>query len=125
MAAYIVQDDLASYLQVAVGALNGDLAVRLANEMVTDVVGELWPAPARVVAITLEVAARGVRNPQAYSSVTVGIDDYDKTVRREGAALVAPGFYLTDAERAELLTFVEGAPRRRAGSISLRVPDVS
>lgn len=124
MTDFITRASLASYLQVAEDSFDGSVAVRIVNGLVGEIVGEMDPVPFRVEAIALEVAARGVRNPQAYSSVTVGIDDYDKTVRREGAALTAPGFYLTDEERAELLGFT-GVPVRRVGSIRLRVPDVS
>lgn len=124
MTDFITRASLASYLQVAEDSFDGSVAVRIVNGLVGEIVGDITPVPSRVEAIALEVAARGVRNPQAYSSVTVGIDDYDKTVRREGAALAAPGIYLTDDERAELLSFT-GVRRRRAGSIRLRVPDVS
>lgn len=120
---FINGGELASYLQVAESSFDGALAVTIANGLVEEVVGSLYPVPSRVKAIALEAAARGVRNPQAYSSVTVGIDDYDKTVRREGAGLTAPGFYLTDTERAELASFT-GTPRRRVGSIRLGVPRV-
>jgi len=123
MADYIDEGDLASYLQLPEVPSDASFPVKMANGLVTDVVGDLAPVPTRIVTIALEVAARGYRNPQAYSSVTVGIDDYDKTVRREGAALAAPGYYLTPDETAELLGYV-GIRRRRVGSISLQVPDV-
>lgn len=118
---YITTGDLAAYLQVA--SVNATLVVELANGQITELVGDLDPVPTRVKAIALEVAARGYRNPQAYTSVTVGIDDYDKTVRREGKAVDRVGVYLTDEEIAELLGF-KGVRRRRVGSIRLSVPDV-
>lgn len=124
MTDFITEAELASYLQAPITAGAAALIINLVNGQVGDVVGTLSPIPMRVKAIALESAARGWRNPQAYSSVTVGIDDYDKTTRREGKALPVPGVYLTDDETAELLTFV-GVKRRRVGSIQLNVPDVS
>lgn len=123
MAEYVTTGDLASYLQVD-EVPNAELVVELANGLVTDLIGDLDPAPARLRAIALEAAARGYRNPQAYTSVTVGIDDYDKTTRREGKQVDRFGVYLTDEETAELLGFL-GVRRRRVGSIRLSVPDVS
>jgi hypothetical protein len=122
MAAYITDTELASYLQTTIAPGSADLVVELTNGLVTDVVGDLVDPPTRVRTIALEVAARAWRNPQAFSSVTVGIDDYDKTVRREGAALAAPGVYLTESEEAELRGFL-GVQRSRVGSIRLQVPD--
>lgn len=94
----ITTAELASYLRTSEVAEMG-LVVELAN----GIVSEVWtlgatPAPARVRAITLEVAARSWRNPEGYSSETV--DDY--TYRRD-ADTRAAGIYLTDAERAALL----------------------
>lgn len=124
----ITEAELAGYLQLADGAVPNDaIVVTLANGLVTEVVGKYDAAgdvPARVKAITLEVAARGWRNPQAYTSVTVGIDDYDKTVRREGKGADKVGVYLTDEERAELGDYA-GVLRRRVGSFRVQVPDVS
>jgi hypothetical protein len=119
MVAYIDEDALASYLQTTITGGEADLVIELANGLVTDVVGDLEPVPTLVRAVALEAAARAWRNPQGYSSVTSEIDDYTKTVRREGAALTAAGVYLTDAEEARLLRLV-GV--RKAGTITLDVP---
>lgn len=93
--------DLASYLDDET-ALNSDrvqLLVGLANDLVSDNYAgtDVDNIPARVRAITLEVAARAHRNPNGYSSETV--DDY--TYRRDSETRQA-GIYLTDAELADL-----------------------
>lgn len=125
MTTFITEAELASYLQLPPGSVpDGAMVVVLANGQTTELLGESYapnPVPVTLKAVLLEVAARGWRNPQGYSSVTVGIDDYDKTVRREGAALTAGGVYFTDSERATLLEFI-GVFRRKVGSFSLRVP---
>lgn len=115
--------DLASYLGragIAVDDVSADLYVDLANGLVSDVVGELDPVPTRVKAIALEVAARGYRNPNGYTSVTTSFDDSSKTWRRELSGSQA-GIYLTDAERDELMGLA-GKRRARAKSIRLMVP---
>lgn len=92
--------DLASYLQdQTIIDMSNQLVVDLANGLVEDVLdGDLTPPyPARVTAITLEVAARSFRNPNGYSSET--IDDY--TYRRDPETRRA-GVYLTGAETSEL-----------------------
>lgn len=120
---YITEADLASYLQVDSASIPvPTMAVTLANGLIEDLIDVITPAPTTVLAIALEVAARGWRNPQGFTSVTVGIDDYDKTVRREGKDLPPVGVYLTDDERATLLSYL-GVQRRRVGSIRLSVPD--
>lgn len=99
MTEIITTEELAAYLQDS--TITDDVAglvVDLANEIVTDVVGaQDDPYPARVRAITFEVAARAFRNPEGYSSET--IDDY--TYRRDAETRRA-GVYLTETERAEL-----------------------
>lgn len=94
----ITTAELASYLRTTEAS-----EMALVVELAEGIVSEVWtagtsPAPARVRAITLEVAARAWRNPEGYSSETV--DDY--TYRRD-ADTRAAGIYLTDAERAALL----------------------
>lgn len=96
----ITDVELAAWLDRDVTA-NLTLKATLADQIVTELLyPETVPAliPARVKAITLEVAARSVRNPNGYSSETV--DDY--TYRRDADTRQA-GVYLTAAERAELL----------------------
>lgn len=125
MSEFISEEQLASYLQATITTGAAETIIELANGIVTDVLGEDYDpntAPTRVKAIVLEVAARAWRNPQGYSSVTVGIDDYDKTVRREGSALERTGIYLTDNELAELLGLLDDVGPVRAGSIRLRLP---
>lgn len=103
----IITSELASYLRDDEVAGDGaDLLVELANEVVTERYGETSPVPARVRAITLEVAARAWRNPDGYSSET--IDDY--TYRRDAETRRA-GIYLTAGELAEL----GGSKRSRVG----------
>lgn len=101
--AIITTADLASYLRDSTLATDPNLGfvVDLANGLVEEVVGvPTGTPPARVTAITLEVAARAWRNPQGYSSET--IDDY--TYRRDADTRRA-GVYITDGERAELQAF--------------------
>lgn len=120
----IMTDDLVSYLpNTEIPAASAELYVRLANGVVSRVIGNLDPVPEDVEAITLEVAARGltVTGP---TSVTTAFDGTSKTVRREGLVRAAArrGVYLTRSERDELLRLA-GKPRRpRAGSIRLRLP---
>lgn len=123
---------LASHLQRTIADEHAPAvqAVELANGLVSDELSDellaLDPVPTRVKAITLEVAARGYRNPEAASSIQTSIDDYDKIVRREGNSLPPPGFYVTDEEKRELaeLSAAATTTRRRAGSIRLRVKHV-
>lgn len=89
--------DLASYLGSAIDPARADFLVTLANDLVTEVYGSATPAPARVRAITVEVAARAYRNPGGFSSET--IDDY--TYRRDADTRQA-GVYLTDDERSQV-----------------------
>ena len=127
MAAYITEAQLASYLQVTIPDGAAEVTVGLANDAVTDVIGDItdWETiPARVRSVALEAAARHWRNPQGYSSVQRKLDDFDTTERREGDALVAPGVYVTPEEEDALLRAVFGnAGRSRVGSIRLRVKD--
>jgi hypothetical protein len=123
MTDYVTSTTLASYLQLPEESIPaGAVVINLTNGLIQDIVGELETTPSWVTAIALEVAARGWRNPQAYTSVTVGIDDYDKTVRREGKGVDKVGVYLTDDEKADLLE-LNGVRRNRVGSIQLSVPD--
>ena len=98
----IISDfDLASYLDVEITpslSLKVDLANGLVSELPYATPLAATP-PTRVKTITLEVAARAVRNPNGYSSETV--DDYTYRLPTESRAA---GVYLTPAERAELLT---------------------
>ena len=116
--AIITTDDLASYLRdpAVSGDANAVLYVELANGIVEEVTGTLTSVPTRVKAIALEVAARAWRNPNGYSSET--IDDY--TYRRDADTRQA-GVYLTDSERAELVTY-GGKTVRRVGTIPLTNP---
>lgn len=107
-----------------------DQTIELANGVVSEALfgiggtEDLDPVPTRVKAITLEVAARALRNPEGYDSVTRQIDDWKETTRREHAD-VRPGVYLTDEERDELSEIRDAArdrSRNRAKSIRLRVP---
>ena len=116
----IINDtDLASYLEREV-TTNLTLKANLANDIVEELpygTPLAEPYPARVRAITLEVAARAVRNPEGYSSETV--DDY--TYRRDAATRQA-GVYLTDAERAELLGYGRTKPRGSFYTVGLASP---
>jgi len=122
MASIISSDDLTSYLPgVTIPAASLTLYVRLANGIVTDVIGSLEKIPERVEAITLEAAARGVDSSQP-TSITTSFDDTTRTIRREGLTRAAAkrGVYLTDGERDELLRLAGKRRRRRAGTIHLR-----
>lgn len=108
MASIISTSDLASYLETTATPAF-DLKVELANGIVSELPysdGVPSPVPMRMKAITLEVAARGIRNSEGYSSET--IDDY--TYRRAEGTREA-GVYLTPAEREELLGFGSTRPR--------------
>lgn len=91
----ITSSDLTSYLRQPDADVT--MVVDLANGIVGEIVGNMFPIPTRIIAITLEVAARAYRNPNGYSSET--IDDY--TYRRDVDTRQA-GVYLTESERAEL-----------------------
>ena len=118
----ISSEELTSYLGIGAES-NVALFVDLANGIVSEVIGNLTPIPARVMAITLEVAGRPVRNPAGYSSETV--DDY--TYRLPSETRKA-GVYLTDDERAELVgitvPLVDQQVARGAYTVSLGGPDV-
>lgn len=103
--------DLASYLREAnLDEAAAALYVELASGLVTDVTGDLTePYPARVRAITLEVAARAYRNPEGATSET--IDDY--TFRRDGET-ASGGVYLTAAESSSLARLSGGRPSVRS-----------
>jgi hypothetical protein len=118
MANIITTTDLASYLrETALDTAAATLYVDLANGIVSEVLPDVvLPAPARVRAITLEVAARAYRNPNGYSSET--IDDY--TYRRDAETRQA-GVYLTTSEREELHDF-SGAAMTGAYSVDLGTP---
>jgi hypothetical protein len=108
MADYIDTSKLASYLRQPLDFPAGNLYVDLANGLVTEVVGDLSPVPSTVVSITLEVAARGYRSADGFTSVTTSFDDASKTVRREMSAADA-GVFLTDGERDRLLAALAAA----------------
>ena len=114
----ITDTELASYLERAVTpALT--MKVDLANDLVLELpyaTPLAEPYSARVRAITLEVAARAVRNPNGASSETV--DDY--TYRLPSETRQA-GVYLTDAERAELLA-LGGVSRGTSYTIAMTSP---
>jgi hypothetical protein len=105
-------DDLAAYLNdnTVTTSVNAALIVELANQLVSDITGDQTTPPARVRAITFEVAARAFRNPEGYSSET--IDDY--TYRRDAETRRA-GVYVTPSEREELLTGDVSASRVHQG----------
>lgn len=120
MATYVTETQLASYLRVTIPAGQATTILDLTNNLITDYVGTITPAPAEVTAIAFEVAARAWRNPQGLSSVTRSIDDYDKTERREGDMAMPPGVYLTAEEEARLRSYITDRPAR-VGTISLGV----
>lgn len=98
----ITDEELASYLQVEVNP-SITLMVEKTNELVT----EAWtdaaaPAPTRVWAVAINVAARAVSNPKGLTSWTRSWDDISRTERVEGGALRKLGLYLTDEELLEL-----------------------
>lgn len=100
----IVTDaEVAAYLETTVTA-GLTLVVGLTNDLIT----EAWdpaqvsdPAPARVKALALNVAARAVANPKGLTSWTRAWDDITRTERMEGGDH-RTGVYLTDDEVAEL-----------------------
>lgn len=97
------------------------LIVDLANGIVTDAWAHpVLPAPAGVVAIALEVAARPLRNPKGLSSFTRHVDDASRTERLSDAAARA-GVFLTDDERAILTGDGTKKKRRQYGTIRLGI----
>lgn len=116
MADIIDLDDLTAYPGVTIDPdADYTLLLELANGVVNDIIGDLAldPIPSWVKALTLEVAARALRNPEGYTSVTQSraLDDWKSasTNRYEGDATQA-GVYLTDAERARLEALLSGGP---------------
>lgn len=97
----ITPDDLASYLR---GTAEEDWStVELLTELANGIIEELPvvfadPAPTRVRAITLEVAARAFRNPEGYSYERGDDYGYGRSADTREA-----GVYLTESERAQLL----------------------
>lgn len=118
-AAIITPGELVSYLPADVDTSNAervDMLVEFANGLVTDLIGEQTSYSWRARAITLEIAARPLRNPNGYSSETV--DDY---TYRLPTAVREAGIYATADERAELLGTV-GKVRGTAYSVAIRSP---
>lgn len=123
MAEIIGSGDLSSYPGTPKTATPEQmtLVLGLANGLVSDIIGTLTPVPTKAKTIALEVAARGLRNPEGASSVTQSIDDWSETVRFEGG-LEGAGVYLTEDEEAALRGLV-GRRRQRIGTIRVGVID--
>lgn len=122
MAEIITVENLASYPGIVLGSTETNtLVVGLVNDSITDIIGALDPVPARVRAIAYEMAARALRNPEGYTSVTKSIDDWSTTVRRDGQGAAGAGVYLEDDEEAYLLGLISGGSRG-VGTIRVRVP---
>lgn len=103
----ITDAELASYLETTVTA-SLTMKANMSDKLVTELIyasGLPATIPTRVKAITLEVAARAVRNPGGYSSETV--EDYTYRLPTETRQA---GIYLTPGERAELLG-LDGVPQ--------------
>lgn len=116
----ITAEKLASYPGIVLGSTESTaLVVELVNELIVEIIGVPNPVPATVKALGYKIAARALRNPEGYSSVTEQLDDWKQTVRREGSE-AGEGVFLTDAERAWLYGLIPGSTR--SGSIRLRVP---
>ncbi len=111
-------DEFLAYLRLPAGAVDVEAAwliLSLTDALVREVAGVVAdPAPPRVRAVALEVAARAYRNPEG--AVSESIDDYSYS---RSASTAAAGVYLTDAER-NILREVSGAGRVR--SVRLRSP---
>lgn len=120
MTEFIDEGALASYLQVDIPSGKAAFVLTLANGQVTDIVGDIDPAPARVLAITAESAARAYRNPKGLASFTKSVDDWSKTERWEAASRT--GVYLTDEEKAELRGYRTDSTTTRRRSIQMSVP---
>lgn len=115
--AIITPKDLASYLPGTNEAAPATVFyANLANDVVSEVTGPLDPVPVRVKAIALEVAARGLRGSDGFTSVTTSTDDTTKTWRRDTAGAAA-GVFLTDAEQNELRAIVSNRPLTDAFTI--------
>jgi len=122
MTNFIDETGLASYPGVNVSASSAEtlaLVLTLTNGLITDIVGSPDPVPTRVTAIAYEVAARALRNPEGYESVTRGVDDWKKTVRYANAASLLAGVYLT-ADEVKDLRGKKGV--KRVKSVGLKVP---
>lgn len=113
---------LATYLGVAVDDKLNYLA-ELANGLVeAEWRNPVDPAPAWVVTIALEAAARPARNPRGLGSVTRSIDDGSRTERYSETAARA-GVYLLDAELRRLQQLpTTSRSGRVAGTIRAKVP---
>lgn len=123
-ARWVAVNDLALYLRLSMGDAayedSGEkyLVVDLATSMVDELPG-VWPIPfpARAKAITLEIAARAVRNPEGFAYERG--DDYGYGLPSDTRHA---GVYLTDSERAELLAIKGVAPTSTFYSASLVSP---
>lgn len=117
----IKASDLAFYPGIALSSTETtQLIVDLVNEMIVEITGVLDPVPARVKSLAYTMAARALRNPEGYSSITKQLDDWKTTVRREGPEPEGVGVYLSDDERAWLTGLADTTTR--SGSIRLKVP---
>ncbi len=114
--ALVTLTDLAAYLRVSLADLDEPAAVLLndlAAGLFVELVGPMpVPLPAQVRASALEVVARAYRNPEGYTSETVG----EYTYRRGQAG---SGVYLTPAEVVAMREAVAPTSTSRVRSVRL------
>jgi len=111
--------ELASALQCDLDTATANLLLLdLAQGLITEIIGEQNPWPKTAKSIALTAAARAYRNPEgtrteAIGGVNVGYND----------PLYRMGVYLSDAEKADLLAWLNGPGGSTLGHPQGSFPD--
>jgi hypothetical protein len=99
--------ELAAYMQTpTVDEATAALLAELAESLIADTYGAELPdpSPARLRRIALEVTKRAYQNPNGYVSESIGDYSYTRGARSDPRSLGQSGVYLTDAERAAIVS---------------------
>ena len=99
--------ELAAYMQTpTVDEATATLLAELAEGLIADTYGAELPdpPPPRLRRIALEATKRAYQNPNGYVSESIGDYSYTRGSRSNPRALEQSGVYLTDAERATIVS---------------------
>jgi len=111
--------ELASALQVDLDTATANLLLLdLAQGLITELIGEQDPWPKTAKSIALTAAARAYRNPEGVRQDTTG-----GTTAIYNDPLYRMGVYLSDAEKADLLAWLNGPGGSTVGQPQGSFPD--
>ena len=111
--------ELASALQCDLDTATANLLLLdLAQGLITELIGEQNPWPKTAKSIALTAAARAYRNPEGVRQDTVG-----GTTGIYNDPLYRMGVYLSDAEKADLLAWLNGPGGSTIGQPQGSFPD--